>query len=68
MNGGRLRSVNGSEFTTAQWTDQFSDADSWQSDLSYGATLQTPNLNVAACPPVTKKSTYVMPARRLTPF
>jgi hypothetical protein len=32
---------------------------------SYGATLQTPNLNVAGCTPVTTKSTYPPIVHRL---
>ena len=58
----------GSGFATAQWTDQFSDGNGWQSDLSYGATLQTPNLNVPGCSPTMKKSTYLTPPHRLAPF
>ncbi len=56
-------------FTTAPWLDQFSDVNGWKADLSYGATLQTPNLNVTGCTAVTKKSTYSQPlSRRLAPF
>ena len=33
-------------FAVTHWLDQFTDANGWRTDLSYGATLQTPNLNV----------------------
>ncbi len=57
-----------SGFAVAAWLDQFTDANGWKTDLSYGATLQTPNLNLTACAAVTKKSTYSPIVRRLAPF
>ena len=50
------------------WLDQFTDANGWKTDLSYGATLQTPNLNVAGCTAVAKKSIASPIVRRLAPF
>jgi hypothetical protein len=56
-------------FATAAWLDEFSDVNGWKTDLSYGTTLQAPNLNVTGCATVTKNSTYVQPiSRRLPPF
>jgi hypothetical protein len=58
----------GTGFATAQWLGQYTDDNGWQSDRSYGATVQTPNLNVFGCTPVTKKSTYLRTARRIAPY
>jgi hypothetical protein len=58
---------NGSAFDLALWTDRFGDADGW-SLASQALTLQTPNLNVSGCAPVTKASVYQPPARRLPPL
>jgi hypothetical protein len=58
-----------SAFATASWLDQFTDANGWRTDLSYGATLQTANLNVTGCRAVIKRSTFLQPlVRRLAPF
>ncbi|HET6148215.1 MAG TPA: VCBS repeat-containing protein [Polyangia bacterium] len=58
-----------SAFATANWLDQFTDTNGWRTDLSYGATLQTANLNVTGCRAVTKRSTFSQPlVRRLAPF
>jgi hypothetical protein len=56
---------NGTSFAVTHWLDQFTDANGWGTDVSYGATLQTPNLNVAGCTPVTTKSTYLPIVHRL---
>ena len=58
----------GGEFTVTGWLDQFTDANGWKTDLSYGATLQTPTLNLAGCTAVTKKSIASPIVRRLAPF
>jgi hypothetical protein len=56
-------------FNTASWLDQFTDTNGWRTDLSYGGTLQTPNLNVTGCNAVSKRSTYSQPlSRRMAPF
>jgi hypothetical protein len=57
-----------SGFAVTHWLDQFTDANGWHTDPSYGASLQTPNLNVTGCAPVTKRSTSSPLIRRLAPF
>ena len=55
-------------FTMALWTSHFSDAEGWNSDPSYGLTLQTSTLNGGGCTPVSKRSSLVAIPRRLAPF
>jgi hypothetical protein len=60
---------DGTRFVMADWLAEFTDANGWKTDPSYGATLQTPNLNVTGCKKVTTKSTFSQPlSRRLPPF
>jgi hypothetical protein len=58
-----------SGFAVAAWLDQYTDTNGWKTDLSYGASIQTPSLNVQGCQAVTRRSTAVEPlSRRLAPF
>jgi hypothetical protein len=58
----------GTSFATSLWTSAFGDAAGWQTQPSYGLTVQVPNLNVRSCTPVAKPSVYLQSIERLPPL
>jgi hypothetical protein len=51
------------------WLFEFTDANGWRTDLSYGATLTAANLNGAGCQAAVMRPTLLQPlVRRLAPF